>query len=196
MKHFCLTILFLIAGIGISSAQTTTGIPQSGTAGHAASPKLSRGPTKIDANGPADFDLGRHWVTYRNHVVVSDTQMKLTCEWLEANLPQNGTHMTNIVAETNVVMDFVDEIGQRTRAMGDKAVYYFHVQDGVTNETVTLTANPPNKPKVEQPENTMTGDAIIWDRVTDHVYVTGKFRDIYTPTNSPAGTNLGKPNIF
>jgi lipopolysaccharide transport protein LptA len=186
MKMFYLAILFLAAGLAFASAQTNLNSP----ADHSGAPKIARGPLKINAEGPTAFDLNHHFVTYTENVVVTDPQMKLTCEWLQANLPVNGGRMTNIVAQTNVVMDFTDEKGQKTRATGDQAVYYFHVENGITNETVTLTANPPGKPKVVQEQNTMTGDAIIWDRTTDQVRVTGHFQGIYLPnTNSPAGTN-------
>jgi lipopolysaccharide transport protein LptA len=183
MKIFYWTIFFLAAGILLGSAQTNA------PGNNPLSPKLARGPIKIDADGPADFDLSQHWVTYSENVVVTDPQMKLTCEWLMANLPANGEHMTNIVARTNVVMDFTDEKGEKTRATGDQAVYYYHVENGVTNETITLTANPPRQPTVKMPQNTMTGDAIIWDRTTDKVHVTGHFEGEHWDTNSPAGTN-------
>jgi lipopolysaccharide transport protein LptA len=193
MKIFYSAILFLVAGLSYASAQTNLNSP----ANHPGEPKVSRGPIKINADGPTVFDLNHHYVTYTENVVVTDPQMKLTCEWLEANLPANGERMTNIVAQTNVVMDFTDEKGQKTHATGDRAVYYFHVENGVTNETVTLTANPPGKPKVEQAQNTMTGDAIIWDRTTDQVRVTGHFKGAYWPnTNSPAGTNSNQPKMF
>jgi lipopolysaccharide transport protein LptA len=197
-------IIFFAAGVWVSAAQTNTSTngvdallalvtTNHPAASHAGSPTLSRGPMKIDSDGPANFDFNRHWATYCDNVVVSDAQMKLTCEWLGANLPQNGERMTNIVAETNVIMDFVDEKGQQTRALGDKAVYYFHVEGGVTNETVTLTANPPGKPRIEQAQNTMTGDVIVWDRTTDQVHVTGNFRGEYWNTNSASGTNKDNP---
>ena len=48
-------------------------------------------------------------------------------------------------------------------ATGDKAVYDYDVQDGVTNETVTLTGNP----QVENAQGRMTGDPIIWDRANN-----------------------------
>jgi lipopolysaccharide transport protein LptA len=184
MKYFYSALLFFAL---LLSATAQLGLT---TPGHAGSPKMSRGPIKIQADGPTTFDLNHHWVTYNENVVVTDPQMKLTCEWLQANLPQNGERLTNIVAQTNVIMDFTDEKGQKTRATGDKAVYYFHVENGVTNETVTLTANPPGLPKVVQAQNTMTGDAIIWDRATDAVRISGHFKGAYFPTtNSPAGTN-------
>src|SRR3984885_1065769 len=83
--------------------------------------KTPRGPLIINSDGPADFSINGQWVTYCQNVSVTDSQMKLTCEWLEANLPlQTGEHFTNIVARTNVVVDFIDEHGQKSHATGDK----------------------------------------------------------------------------
>ncbi|HXE41413.1 MAG TPA: hypothetical protein VN516_00205, partial [Candidatus Baltobacteraceae bacterium] len=51
----------------------------------------------------ADFDLNARHAIYSGDVHVTDPQMKLTCEWLIANLPQSG-RVNRIVAETNVVI--------------------------------------------------------------------------------------------
>ncbi len=56
--------------------------------------------------------------------------------------PAAGRRAHNhIVAETNVVIDATDDKGQKMHATGEKTVYVFAVQNGVTNETVTLTGN-------------------------------------------------------
>ena len=88
--------------------------------------------------------------------------MKLTCEQLTADLPPVGRpHQTHLVALTNVVMDSVDEKGQTNHATSDKAVYDYKVQNGVTNETMTLTGNA----KVKTRKSWLTGEPIICDRV-------------------------------
>jgi lipopolysaccharide export system protein LptA len=150
--------------------------------------KAPRGPLIIESDGPADFSLNGHWVNYRDNVRATDSQMKLTCEWLEANLPlQSSERFTNIVARTNVVIDFTDNNGQKSRGTGDKAVYFYHVDNGVTNETVTLYGNPP---KLQRGQSIMTADTIIWDRITGDVRTTGNFRGYFVQdTNAPAITN-------
>ena len=120
----------------MAHAQTNT----PGSAAHAA--RL----TPINAES-ADFDLTGHQAIYHRHVRVDDPQMKLTCEQLVADMPPAGGHPNHIVAETNVVIDFTDEKGQTNHATGDKAVYVYSEQSGVTNETVTLTGNP--QPQME-----------------------------------------------
>ena len=85
---------------------------------------------------------------------------------LIADVPQAGGHPNHIVAETNVVIDFMDTKGQTNHATCDKAVYVFNVQNGVTNETVTLTGNP----VMENAQGTQAGDVIIWDRASNKIH--------------------------
>lgn len=131
----------------------------------AAAPKPPRAPTRIDSER-ADFDLtGKHAI-YRGNVRVDDPQMQMTCEELTADLPESGGHIDHLVALTNVVMDSVDEKGQTNHATSDKAVYDYKVVNGVTNETVTLTGNA----KVENAQDWMTGEPIIWDRANNSIH--------------------------
>ncbi|MGH7993808.1 MAG: LptA/OstA family protein [Limisphaerales bacterium] len=123
--------------------------------------------TLIEAEGPADFDLGGHRVVYHEHVRVDSPNMKMSCEWLTADLPQTGGRVTNIVAKTNVVIDATDDKGQKMHATGDQAVYVFSVENGVTNETVTLTGNA----RLENAQGWLTGDSIIWDRAHERLSV-------------------------
>ena len=128
--------------------------------------------------------------------------MKLACEQLIADVPQAGGHVNHIVAETNVVIDFTDNKGQTNHATGDKAVYVYQEQGGVTNETITLTGNP----QMENAQGTLTGDAIVWDRQNNHLSASNQkmiFRQnlngmcrhqcagdsLPAKTNSPPATN-------
>lgn len=172
MRVFYIIILFAVAVLPLPAQPNTTTDAAANTVDATNSPSSSkqvRGPIVIQSLGPAIFDQNQHVVTYSDHVQVTDPQMKMTCEWLEAILPQqHSQHLTNIVAETNVVIDFTDAGGHVTHATGDKAVYFFHVQDGVTNETVTLTGNPP---KVQMGPYSTTGESIVWDRTTGKFWV-------------------------
>ena len=146
-------------------AQTDATAPAPGNAAtnSPAAPPPPRAPTRIDSDNSADFDLNGHQAIFRGHVRVDDPEMKLTCALLVADVPQAGGHPNHIVAETNVVIDFTDAKGQTNHATGDKAVYIYNVQNGVTNETVTLTGNP----QMENAQGTQTGDVIIWDRANN-----------------------------
>jgi lipopolysaccharide export system protein LptA len=117
----------------------------------------------------AVFDRDGHKATYRGHVRVRDPGMRLYCEWLIVDLPQTGDGRVNhIVAETNVVIDLLDEKGQTNHATGDMAVYDYNVQGSVTNETVTLTGNP----KIENSVGTQNGDKITWDKIANKIHIT------------------------
>jgi lipopolysaccharide transport protein LptA len=153
MKRFCLMVLVAGGGLLLQAQTNTTGTLET-----------VRGPTLI-SSASADFDLTGHEATYRGHVRVDDPQMKLACEQLIADVPQSGGHVNHIVAETNVVIDFTDNKGQTNHATGDKAVYIYQEQGGVTNETITLTGNP----QMESAQGTLTGDVIVWDRQNNHL---------------------------
>jgi lipopolysaccharide export system protein LptA len=148
----------------------------------------------IHSEGPYQMDLNERWVTYQDRVRMTAGQMVMTCEWLLANLPQGSEHITNIVAQTNVIGDFIDEKNQKWHVTGDKGVYAYHVVDGVTNETLTLTGNPP---EIEEglDTNTMTGDAIIYNLVTRKVTIQNPTSVFWYATNSPAGTNSIAPRF-
>jgi lipopolysaccharide export system protein LptA len=179
MKCFCLIVVAAGGGLLV---QAQTNVPGALFTAH--------GPTLISSES-ADFDLAGHEATYRGHVRVDDPQMKLACEQLVADVPQAGGHVNHLVAETNVVIDFTDNKGQTNHATGDKAVYAYREQDGVTNESVTLTGNP--QPRVEGSQGVQVGDVITWDRVNTniHVRITGNYHMIFheKPSAVVADTN-------
>ena len=204
MKNVYLLIgLIAVAGAGSLHAQTNTNAVDEilalvTTNAPVQKPKPPRQPTKIESDR-VDFDLTARKVAYHGHVRVDDPEMKLTCEDLTADLPQDGGHIDHIVAETNVVIDFTDEKGQTMHATGDKMVYVYSVQNGATNETATLTGNP----ELENAQGKSTGDVIVWDRARNHLDITnpkivfrqninGATADTNSPsatTNSPAAPN-------
>jgi lipopolysaccharide export system protein LptA len=145
--------------------------------------------TVIESDGPADFEQTEHGgkVIYRDHVRVDSPDLKLRCEWLVADLSQASGRVTNIVAETNVVIDATDDKGQKMHATGEKTVYVFALQNGVTNETITLTGDA----KAEYKQITLTGDVIIWDRANNRLYVPSNPKMVlYQNLNGAlAGTN-------
>jgi lipopolysaccharide export system protein LptA len=147
MKFHRLVVITVLGGLMVHAQTNTPGaLP------------TPRAPMFIHADS-ADFDLNGHQGIWRWHVRVDDPQMKLTCERLVADMPPAGGRPNHIVAETNVVIDFTDTKGQTNHATGDKAVYVYSEQDGVTNKTVTLTGNP----QIENAQGTQAGDVIILD---------------------------------
>ena len=183
MKTFCLIALMAVTVGTAARAQSKTN----------ATPHPPR-VTHIDSDS-ADFDMNARRAVYRGNVRVSDPEMKLTCALLIADLPQSGGRVNRIVAETNVVIDSTDNKGQTTHVTGDKAVYIYNVQNGVTNETVTLTGNP--QPRVENAQGTMMADVITWDRAKNSYQFSGNYHGVghqnfgvVTDTNlPPANTN-------
>lgn len=161
MKYLRFIVLIALTGVLPLRAQTNAAVSETATNKAKIPAQPPRGPTLIDSDS-ADFDMAGHKAVYRGNVRVNNPQMKLTCVLLTADLPQNGGRINHIVAETNVVIDFTDTKGQTSHATSEKAVYDYRVQNGMTNETVTLTGNP--KPKVTDAQGTQEGDVITWDR--------------------------------
>jgi lipopolysaccharide transport protein LptA len=197
VKFFTFIMIIMLCGLTVRAQTNMNGVDEilslvktnSAPVTEAAHPL-----TRIDSDS-VDFDMNTNarTATYIGHVRVDDPQMKLTCAWLIADLPESGGHMNHIVAETNVVIDATDEKKQPIHATGEKMVYNFRVQNSVTNETVTLTGNP----QMENVQGTLTGDVIIWDRANGHISATNQkmiFRQnlngAMAATNSPPVNTL------
>ncbi len=156
MKTFSVIALLLVAAGLTARAQSNTNAAPS-------APRL----LVIDSDSEYIDAIGRT-VTHHGHVIASDPDMKLTCELLVADSPRSGGRINHIVAETNVVIDATNSNGQAMHATCDKAVYVYNVENGVTNETVTLTSLTGNpQPRVIVPEGTNEADVIIWDRANN-----------------------------
>ena len=188
-------ILILMAALGgVASAQTNVGVPtlkvlHAPASTNAPAAKTPPGPTTIDSDH-AVFDLNIHQAVYRGHVRLTKPDVKLTCELLTVDLPTEGGHLNHAVADTNVVIDFTDEKGQKYHVTSAKAVYAYAVVGVETNEVVTFTGSP----KVETTQSTITSEPMIWDRVRNKFTFFGP-KMISTP--SPDGaTNGAMPKLF
>lgn len=171
--------LYLIAGLlavgGSLFAQTN-------------SAPTTKSPTVITSDH-ADFDLNARHAIYYDNVRVDDPKMLLTCVRLTGDLTQPGeeAQRRHIVAETNVVIFSVDEKGQTNHATSDKAVYDFKVENGVTNETVTLTGHA----IMRNAQGTLTGEPIIWNRVNNHLTAVNQTMVVNaSATSTLTGTNV------
>lgn len=180
------------AGAGPLRAQTNTNtnavdqiLALVTTNAPAPKPQVPRMPTHIESDS-VDFDLAAREATYRGHVYVDDPEIKLHCDWLVADLPQTG-HINHIVAQTNVVIDATDDKGQKMHATGDKAVYVYHVENGATNEVVTLTGHA----KVENVQGWLTGEPIVLDCITKRIHAEN-LKMVYwqKPGNAASSTNV------
>jgi len=145
--------------------------------------KLPRVPTTIDSVS-GFFDGNGHKVVYCGNVRVNDPEMKLRCELLTVDLPQSGGRVNHIVAETNVVIDATDAKGQTMHATSNKAVYNYNVQNGMTNEIITLTGNA----SVTNALGWLTGEPIYLDLINKSMRANNQKSKIY-PNGPAANTN-------
>lgn len=132
-------------------------------------------------------------LVYLGHVFASDhVKAQLTCEWLTVDVPREGEHPTNIVAETNVVADVVAG-GQTNHFTAAKAIYTYNVGDGETNEIVEFTriSEGDPLPKLENAKIIQTGDPMFFN-ITKQLFYggTNNFHTILKPRpKSGNGTN-------
>lgn len=132
-----------------------------------------------------EFDMNHHKALYYGNVHVDDPKMKLRCERLTADTPENGGRMNRIVCETNVVIDFLDEHGETNHVTSDKAIYDYHIANGVTNETVTFTGHA----RSESEKMIIKAEPIFWDNIAKkfsftHPEMIIKQSMNFMPTNS------------
>ena len=156
MKFF--VVLFLSGSCSLVWAQT-----------NAAAPKPEQQLVITSDSGRFDGKASR--MLYLGHVFVTDNvKAKLYCGQLTVDLPADGSHPTNIMAETDLVIDYLDGKGQTNRITADKAVYAYSVLTNksviVTNETVTFTGGKP-KPKIVNPQATILSEPLIYDAVAN-----------------------------
>lgn len=186
--------IYLIALLALASGMA---LPAQTTNAPAAKPVAPRAATRIDSDS-VDFDMNARQAIYRGHVRVTDPQMNLTCAILTADLPAQGSsHISRIVADTNVVVDATDEKGQKMRATGDRVVYTYEVKDGATNELIMLTGNA----QLESAQGWLTGEPIVWNRANNHLSAVNQqmvfrqnFDSLTAKTNAPSiKTNAPSP---
>ena len=131
-------------------------------------PATNPPPQQIEITSDAGHWDGKTFqMIYVGHVFVTDNvKAKLYCGQLTVDVPSDGSHLTNIVAETNVVIDYLDTRGQTNTITADRAVYSYRVATNATmtatNERVTFTGGQP-MPKVVNPQATMLGEPLYYD---------------------------------
>lgn len=140
------------------------------------------------------FDGKTSQMIYLGHVFVTDNaKTTLHCGQLTVDVPTGGGDPTNIVAESDVVIDYLDEKGQTNHITSDKAVYACTVVNSVTNTTLTFTGGKP-MPKVENPQFTATGEPLVYDFVTKQFGGTRYHMDLNLKAGS--GTNASPFNFL
>jgi lipopolysaccharide export system protein LptA len=141
------------------------------------------------------YDNNTREQVFLGEVRVVDPKIKLTCEQLTVNVPEPGQRLSRLTAETNVVIDFVDEKSkdQKYHVTAAMAVYSYSVVNSVTNETVTFTGLPGKPPLVDTAQGTISSEPLVWDRAAGRFV----FKDYHmqlnqslTDTNGPSPLKL------
>jgi hypothetical protein len=153
------------------------------------------------------FDGITNQMVYLGHVFVTyDVKDKLTCERLTVDLPADRGNPTNIVAETNVVVELLESNGKTDHVTANKAVYFYqrlnpvtnmvnnltNVIYAVTNETVTFTGGDP-MPKLWSSNGSSSGymlaDPLIFHVIERKFETPGHVEMHYRQISSPGKTN-------
>jgi|SRR5579859_5529120 len=160
------------------------------------SPAPATHPTEVNSDS-ADFDLKLRRASYFGHVSVVDPKVKLTCALLVIDLPETGSssgsgHLSHVLAETNVIVDFTDDQGTKYHITSEKAVYVYKVVNSVTNETVTFTGNP----IATTAQGAIYSEPMVWDRADGHLHFTNPHMISMQNLNSAgAATNSPIPKF-
>jgi len=179
MKFFCLMLILLGAGCWA----------QGDPAGDAQKLVIHS-----DSGG---FDMTNYRTFYQGHVRADEPRMHLISDWLTADLPRARDPDSRVVANTNVVVVLIDNKGQTNHATSDQAVYFMHVADGITNETVTLTGHA----KMWNDKFTVVGEPLVYDMVKQELVGGTNWETTFTHdalnglggTNSPGRKTNGIP---
>lgn len=177
-----LALLLLLSGAGLIQAQTNRP-PQ---------PKLT-GQLEISSDH-GFFDGIRHQMIYQGNVVITNAGSTMRCGLLTVYLPPEGGRPTNIVAQTNIVIDALDGNGQPNHITANKAVYSYQVVEAVTNETVTFTGGDPT-PRVENSQMIITGDPLVLNLATKQ-FTGSNYRTIFKEASGANGTNASPLNLL
>jgi lipopolysaccharide export system protein LptA len=140
-----------------------------------------------------DYDMATREANFAGHVRVDDPRLKLTSAFFFASLPHPvagaPNHLDHVVADTNVVMDFVNGSGtnqQTIHATGQKAIYDNKIIGGVTNEVLELSGNP----AVQLEKGWMTADLIRLDRAQGRIWGSGNHHSVLKKSpGEPATTD-------
>jgi lipopolysaccharide export system protein LptA len=193
---FCLALgtgYFLIA-------QTSTGPAASQSPALAGT--STNGQTEIRSDNGGEFHYKLKTYIYRGNVRVDNPQMKLRCELLTVESPElaDGNKFNRATAETNVVIDWVDENGTN-HATAAKAVYTYALtnlatlpeEHWQTNAVVVLSGDPF---VIDGRSNTYQSDPLNWDRINGVISTPNVLDMKFKPnkTNSSGMFDTKMPN--
>lgn len=190
-------ILFITCvALGISFILVAqTSLQSSSTLSPALVGTATNGQTIIHAH-QSEINMRSNIYVWSEAVRVDNPQMQLKCELLTVEAPKldkNQGKYNRATAETNVIIDWVDDKGTN-HATSDKAVYTYALTNIAvpplelwqTNAFVVLTGHS----VVTNSQGAYRADPIIWDRI----------RDVISTTNFQEGTfnqnDTNNPGLF
>lgn len=180
MKNLFLLVSIFAAGAGGAAAQTAPTAPLFNLGSPAPRPAVSETNATEIISKSAYFDLKARTAIYLGSVHVRDPRMELSCEVLTVKLAGPGGKFQNIIAETNVVMEFQDDKGQKIRGTGGKAIYTYNVTATYTNDVMELMDNP----LLQTAQGNWKGDVITLDRINNTVKATNSRMLITQPAGA------------
>jgi len=189
-----LLVIFLSLSFGPAWAQTNT---------PAAKPLEQE--LKVDSDS-GYYDGITNQMVYLGHVfVLYNMKDTLSCERLTVDIPADHGDPTNIVAETNVMVDVLDEKGEAEHLTADKAVYTYQLLNpvtnvvksitnvvyAVTNQFITFTGTNPI-PRLVNSNAYVASEPIIFDVIKRSFEFPGHLETHFIQVSSPGKTN-GSP---
>jgi hypothetical protein len=161
----------------------------------AAIPATNAGGVTHISSKHAYFDYRKHYLISYDTVKLEDPRIAMTCEYLMARFPTNGSQQVELaIAETNVVA-IISTNGTTYTIQAPKAVYTFQTTGSITNQTLLLTGTPEptiwwqqdNSPTAKT--NTFAAKRILWDLVNGNISAEenhGVFPDFQSGAKRPA----------
>ena len=108
----------------------------------------------------AEFLIETNIAVYTGNVRASYGETRLNCDVLTLHVPKGGERPDYMVADRNVIIDTKDKSGKPVHATGDKAVYTYNLEHGVTNEVMMLSGDA----FIQTGDgSSMKADPIIWN---------------------------------
>ena len=143
-----------------------------------------------------NFDDASHVAIFESDVSVHQSGMDMQSGYLVIHLPAKDSgvagHFNQIVAETNVVIHFVDGRTSGTnRAMAQKAVYEFKPTANATNEVIQLDGNP----MLLISNAVIRADVIYADRAQNKIYGKGNHHTIWARTGGEMNSEAFSDNF-
>ena len=108
---------------------------------------------------------------FEGGVQVTHPQMQLSCQTAQLDFPHADNKTQRLIAREAVEFDLLDERGQKIHGTGQKAVYTYSVNAGLTNDSVELTGNP----MLTMTNGTFKNQVIILDRARGKLIAPGQY---------------------